>query len=123
MCTSCVQQKTPFEILSSHKWKLSSAAYAGYTIDSEIPCLSDDRYTFDSNGIFLVEEGSQKCNVTDPELIRGSWALISTDNQILLDTPDDGAILFDIENMTSTRFIISGEMADLGKIEQVFIVE
>ncbi len=75
------------ELLTSKTWKQTYLKTAGLTQDLD-PCELDDRTTFSTDGIHLLDEGATKCDPSDPQTISGTWSF--QDDETTLRLSGDG---------------------------------
>lgn len=81
--------KSNFEILTSHKWTLTSwtvdPAFNGLTdlFADQHPCQNDDIQTFNKNGLMEIDHGVSKCFPNEPQIDTSTrWKI--QDNLVIL---------------------------------------
>lgn len=107
-------EKTKTELLTAHTWKLTAAtispAYQGSTNIFEIsPCYQENTESYNSNGSFVKDEGSNKCNNVS-QTRTGTWSFNSSETVIQLDyeestAPDES---YNILELADNTFKYSG---------------
>jgi hypothetical protein len=104
-------------------WKISSAtvspAIGGETdfLKTMPACSKDNLIFFKKDGSYKTDEGSTKCDPSDPQVIEGTWSFISTKN-LLSFTPSDPnniALALTIVSLTSTSFVYTSPFDLLGQ--------
>lgn len=74
---SCTTEKTDAEILGGTTWKLNNMFINGsdFMLLADA-CDKDDKYYFNEDGSFLQDEGSIKCDPSDPQTVAtGTWTI------------------------------------------------
>jgi len=69
-------------------------------------CEKDDIYTFKSDSTGTIDEGTVKCNASDPQTIPFKWSINSTQTVLTASAPPllNGSI--NIFSLTSAKFIL-----------------
>lgn len=105
-------EKTTIEILASHPWKLSAATInpgvvnpANGSVLSDMlailgTCLSDNVYSFTSDGKFIEDEGPTKCDLTDPQTNSGNLNLSDDGKTATVD-----GVLFNFEEVSEDKVV------------------
>lgn len=103
--------KATYLTQSGRKWKITAhtSQQAGSSVisndfDDMLPCELDNYYVFQSNGTMIGNEGTQKCDSSDPATVNGSWALMNNATQMTFSSPMFGsdAALVDVIDLTSS---------------------
>ena len=70
------------------------------------PCERDDLFIFKTSGKFSYEEGSTKCNSSDPQVQEtGTWTLSNNDTILSLRDDSGNSIEYNITLLTSSELI------------------
>jgi hypothetical protein len=83
---------TKTDLLTSGSWKLTAVVLdddgdGTYEINSFAifeSCFTDNIWTFKSNGILQMDEGTAKCSSTDPQTNESDWQLTNNDSTIMI---------------------------------------
>lgn len=118
--TSCKEdedpaaEKTKTQLLTAHTWRITAATispeYQGSTNIFDIsPCYQENTEVYSSNGSFVKDEGSNKCNNVE-QTRTGTWSFNSSETIIQLDYSDATAIdeSYNILELTENTFKYSG---------------
>ena len=118
-------------LATQQSWKFNNAGAdpdKNGTIDldisSQIPaCVTDNSISFSTNGSGVVDEGTNKCNTSDPQTLPFTWSFASNETMINI---NGSAIAgkggqFKIISLTSTQFTLSKDTVLLGT-QTAFIV-
>jgi hypothetical protein len=81
---------TKTTILAEQSWKFNNAGLdpdKNGSIDADVSdqipaCLKDNTVSFSSNGNGIVDEGTTKCNTTDPQTVPFTWSFTSNETLI-----------------------------------------
>lgn len=105
-------EKTTIEILASHPWKLSAATInpglvnpANGSVISDLlailgTCLSDNTYSFTSDGKYVEDEGPTKCDPTDPQTNSGDLNLSADGKTATVD-----GVVFTFEEISEDKVV------------------
>lgn len=105
--------KTKAEMLTAKNWRISAASFTvGATTQdafASLPACSKDDFTkFNADKTLLSDEGTTRCNSSDPQTVSGAWDLTSNDSKLLLqETPNSSsAELYDILELSDSTLKI-----------------
>jgi hypothetical protein len=104
-------------------WKISAAtispALGGVTDYLQIlpDCGEDNLTFFKKDGSYKIDEGSTKCDPSDPQSIEGTWSFVSAKNLLVFTpaNPDDFALPLTIVSLSSTSFVYTSQLDLLGQ--------
>jgi hypothetical protein len=101
-------------LLTSGKWKLTGQSSSGQdsfgTLDA---CTKDNLETYTTDGKFVIDEGSTKCDSDDPQTQTLSY-ILSADNKTLKLKDGDDVLDFKILELSKTT--LKTESLDLNTI-------
>ncbi|MEO6000072.1 MAG: lipocalin family protein [Chitinophagaceae bacterium] len=117
--------KTRAEYLASSSWKYSAAGIdqdGNGTIDIAAPsslveaCLTDNTITFKADKTGNIDEGSSKCDASDPQIVPFTWELSNNDTQLTLSTSIVVGIGNDakVVEITDSRLVLSKTLTVAG---------
>lgn len=93
------------EILTGATWTVSARTSAGIP-DTLEDCEKDDRFTFNTNGTIVSNEGAVKCDTSDAQTRSGTWSL-SSDEKVLTLTEDGLSIPLTITSISKSQVKVS----------------
>jgi Lipocalin-like domain len=117
-------QKSKEELIAQGTWKYKSASTSGAPYTGFATCQTDNVLDFNSNGTGVVDEGSTKCNLADPQTIPYTWSLINGKTEIQLSNSlftDTGTTLT-LVSVTETQLVVSVGVATPGPVILVQII-
>lgn len=96
-------------MLTSGTWKITAMVSdddgnGSYETDyySGLPsCIKDNFVTFKAGGVLETDEGPQKCDPTDPQIITAAWQLGQNEANLIIDSEE-----FVIDALTTTTLRI-----------------
>jgi hypothetical protein len=100
--------KTRTELISSGTWKFSGATSSGFDVSSFIQsCQKDNTLTFHTDGTGVIDEGTTKCNVADPQSSSYNWNFTNSENGLHVSTVlfSSGSNDFNIVSLTSSQLV------------------
>lgn len=79
-------------------------------------CVLDNRGTFNANGTGVNDEGTTKCQASDPASTSFGWALANNDTELTITGNGLGGLSgnFKINELTETRFSIAKDTTIFG---------
>lgn len=129
--SSSQNNNTKTDFLVQQSWKFNNAGLdpdKNGTIDldvsNQIPgCLTDNSVSFATGNIGVSDEGSTKCNATDPQTVPFGWSFTNNETMISI---TGNAIAgksgeFKIITLNNTQFTLSKDTVVLGT-QTAFIV-
>jgi hypothetical protein len=81
-------------------------------------CGKDNLMFFKKDGSYKIDDGSTKCDASDPQTIsEGTWSFISAKNLLAFApaNPDDFALALTIVSLTSTSFVYTSQLDLFGQ--------
>jgi hypothetical protein len=102
--------KTKTELLTSGSWKrtalISNPAYDWYAngvfatdvLSVMWPCEKDNIETYKTNGMVETNEGSTRCNPSDPQIWSVTWKLADNETKLIWDGTDEYTLMELTEN-------------------------
>lgn len=108
--------------LLNKRWGLTAATAQQGSITQNAfaqlqACHKDDYLRFNDDHTVDANEGSLKCDSTDPQSRPGTWELVANESKLLLTTSlfgTGGAALTDIVELSATRMVLRGTVVDSG---------
>jgi len=116
--------KTKTELITQSTWKFDNAKVAGTDISSLLDdCDKDNTVTFSSNGSGIVDEGTSKCDPTDPQTVDFSWNFNNNETTLYASAPlfPGGNGNFTIVSITDTQLILSQDIDLSGMMQNAVI--
>lgn len=123
---------TKTETISSASWKYDAAGIDGDrngTIDippptgTILPCMTDNTITFNANGTGTIDEGTTKCNTTDPQSTAINWSFTNSETALNLNGTSVLGVSgpFKILSLTSTQLSLAKDttVAIIGAVSLV----
>jgi hypothetical protein len=99
---------------SSKAWKVVSVK-RGATSIPQSSCLQDDRHIFYSNRTFELDNGSQKCQASDPDTFTGTWS--SSAGIIRIQESNKADVILEVKQLTASTLVadrnISGDKVEV----------
>lgn len=77
-------------------------------------CEKDGSIKFLANGTYADDEGSLKCDASDPQTETGTWVFNPSETVLTLTQAGGTPISFDIVTLTATSLVISTSAIDWG---------
>lgn len=117
--------KTPTEYLTGGKWMITAMpgtyTLAGQTFhydewDSTEACSKDNTLTFLTSGTVVTDEGSVKCDPSDPQVDSSSkWTLINNDTKLLIkDNSSSTADTYNVSTINATSMRVWNSYEEMG---------
>ncbi len=117
-------ESTRTQLLISAAWKFQTAGVDldnNNTIDEPIPdmvleaCDLDNTFVFRENGTGFVDNGTLKCDATEPQTVEFGWSFTDNQQKITLTQLDFGGLdpSFDVRVINEQRLLLS-QSVDLG---------
>lgn len=117
-------EPTKTENLKSGKWKLAELKFTNTNGEQDLlgtieECSRDNYYYFNTDNSITVDEGSVKCNSSDPQTTTdGKWELTSDNSKLSF---KESAIFGTKSNMTLNVVSISAEQIKFSKDSTISI--
>jgi hypothetical protein len=103
-------------VLTSGKWQITAStsvftvAGNSQTVDifSALPsCTTDNYYIFNSDGTGTTDEGTTKCDDSDPQTTsNGNWQLLNNDTQLKAGDITGAEITADIKQLDNSTMVL-----------------
>jgi hypothetical protein len=105
------------KLLTEKNWKLTASTVdPAISINGSAPitnlfaqyqdCYKDNLTKFNKTGIIALDEGSTKCDASDPQTVSGTWAF-NTDKTIISLTLDGETLSYQILELNKNTFKVS----------------
>ena len=79
--------KTKTELISASSWKFDNAKVGGNDVSAFLKvCEKDNILVFNANGSGTIDEGATKCNAGDPQSRPFTWAFLTNETLIQINT-------------------------------------
>jgi hypothetical protein len=85
-------------------------------------CDRDDIMSFTSDGKGTIDEGSTKCDPSDPQIENITWEMLDNETKVKVTTPDETSVLTIVE-LTATKAVYKQRMftgSDSITVQQTF---
>ncbi|RAK63994.1 lipocalin family protein [Hymenobacter edaphi] len=110
--------KSTSELLMAKSWKITAyteqvgSAAATDEYASADACLKDNIYKFEASNKFTTDEGTTKCDPTDPQSVSGNWALTNSDKTLTAVAVDQATftsfeLTGSIDEISASKFVLS----------------
>ena len=115
-CKKDKSESARMNLITTGTWKLNGlTAQPGLDLDGDgvidnnifmlyDVCEKDNIYSFKKNGEYEINEGTSKCDPSDPQVNTSDWKFVNNETEIIIDG-DRGKI----EELTSNILVIRGE--------------
>ena len=81
------QKASKPEILSKSPWRIADFTKNGAGYLTPFPtCVADNTYTFNKNGTGISDEGSIKCDPSNPQTTSYDWAFFSNEDSVIINS-------------------------------------
>ena len=113
---------TPREILIENEWLVTSYLITEDNVTEDIvssqdPCDSDNYFDFLDNGNYIVYDGDNKCNATDPDIVYSAgFAFDEAQSKLTID-----GVTLNATTLNETTMIVEGAVDD--DLGEVYIVK
>jgi hypothetical protein len=100
--------KTRTELITTGTWKFSTATSSGFDVSGFLQsCQKDNTLTFHTDGTGVIDEGTSKCNVADPQSSSFTWNFANSENTLHVSTVlfNAGSNDFNIVSLTSSQLV------------------
>ena len=80
--------KTKTQLISASVWKFDNAKVGGNDVTAFLKaCEKDNTILFNANGTGTIDEGATKCNAGDPQSRAFTWAFLTNETLLQINTP------------------------------------
>ncbi|MVM28553.1 hypothetical protein GO755_00815 [Spirosoma sp. HMF4905] len=77
-------------------------------------CITDNFQTFSADGVYVFDEGTTKCDSSDPQRETGTWKLSADETQVILNMPSNSHEVWELPMLTSTQATTRSQMVVYG---------
>jgi hypothetical protein len=116
--------KTKTELLTQASWKFSTATVGGFDVSGQLQtCQKDNLYFFAAAGTGTLDEGSTKCNSSDPQTIPFTWNFETNETILNVSTVliSGGGNKFTIVSLSETQLVVSQNITILGSSQTAVV--
>jgi Lipocalin-like domain len=116
--------KTKTELIVKTTWKFSDAKVGGASVSAFLQtCQKDNILTFIAAGTGTADEGTTKCDVTDPQTNAFAWSFQTNETVLFISTPlfSGGTSTFTIVSLTDTELVVSQNITVSGTNQNAVI--
>jgi hypothetical protein len=115
--------KSKEELMAQGSWKFKSATNNGAPYTSFPTCQTDNILSFNLAGTGVLDEGTTKCSVGDPQTRSFNWSLVNNKTEIQLSTPlfENTGTTVTLNSVTDSQLVITVGVATPGPVIAVQI--
>jgi hypothetical protein len=121
---SHVTVKTNTELLTQSSWKFDNAKVGGTDVSAFLQaCQKDNILVFASNGNGTVDEGTTKCNSSDPQTTAFTWNFASNETLLHVSTVlfTGGSSDFTVVSLNETQLVLSQNITVSGTTQNAVV--
>lgn len=104
------------ELITDGNWKFSKAISSGINVSAFIDdCFKDNIVSFQVNGNGQLDEGTTKCDNSDPQTVAFTWNLINNETVLHVSAPlfSGSNTDFELAGLNETELVVS-QQVELG---------
>jgi hypothetical protein len=127
-CLACkkssIQVKTKTELLTQTTWRFSGATVGGIDVSAFLQtCQKDNILTFQSGGNGSLDEGTTKCNASDPQTTPFTWSFMTNETILHISTIlfTGGSSDFNIVTLSETQLVLSQNITVSGSTQNAIV--
>jgi len=100
---------TKTALLTAKTWRNTDVKVSGLSVYAILidACQKDDLLKFNADKTLTYNNGTVKCDSSEPATQTGSWALLTNDTQLTITDPDGDATTGTITSLTSTSLVVT----------------